>query len=135
MFRIILAAVALVLFIPAGLAAPGLREPLPIHAAQPSAPPPVPYQLTFNRTLSGREYVTANVYTLAADVRGVRGLDLAVIAGVEANRAAAAPVFGLGLGYSSDFLKPLRVGVGVFVLGLQGDAPDVGAGLTLGIRF
>jgi len=107
-----------------------------IHAmGQVDAPEPGAYQFTFNRTLSGREYVTANLYTVARDVRGIRGLNLNALAGYETLAVGGAPAFGVGLQWETDFLDPFRLGVGVFVLGIQGTKPDAGVGLTFGIRF
>jgi len=112
-----------VLAVPSGALAYGgqLQPPPMIHAmGQVDAPEPGAYQFTFNRTLSGREYVTANLYTVARDVRGIRGLNLNALAGYETLAVGGAPAFGVGLQWETDFLDPFRLGLGVFALRIQG---------------
>lgn len=99
-----------------------------------SAQTPPPLELSYQWSLSGKEYVTAG-RTLKRDWLDTKGLTFDVVAGVEVREFAAAPSFGFGVGYEVRGLDPLAVRLGVFVLFPQRSTPDVGLGVTVGVRF
>lgn len=95
---------------------------------------PPPLEFSYQWSASGKEYVTAG-YNLRRDWLSTRGLTFDVVGGVEVRNTAAAPSLGFGVGYEVRGFDPLYAKVGLFILFPQQSKPDVGVGVTVGVRF
>lgn len=98
---------------------------IPISAHAQTAPFEVGYQWS----LSGKEYVTA-----ARPLRQFDQFSFDVVGGYEVGKSVA-PSFGFGATYMLEDASGFYLKAGAFALFPQQSKPDLGFGLTFGVKF
>lgn len=87
-----------------------------------------PFEVGYQWSLSGKQYAV-----VSQPLRPFGPLSFDAVGGYEIN--AVSPSFGLGLSYKLEDTSGFYLKAGAFALFPQQSKPDLGLGLTFGVRF